>query len=83
MRCPWLSLSFVACALSTPLAAEAQAVPPIHVRYDAPEGCPAARAFVAQLQARTARARVAEEGQTAGSPWRIHLAGAFGTCQKK
>ncbi len=63
MRCRSLDLSVLAFAFTLSLPARADGVQPVHVGYDAPEDCPAADAFVAQVRARTARMRIAGEGE--------------------
>jgi hypothetical protein len=46
---------------------------PVRLRYDAPSGCPDEQAFFSAVQARTALARAAHEGETARA-FRVHIA---------
>lgn len=55
------SLAIVLAARST-LAADTE---PVRVRFEAPDGCPGEAAFLEQVRARTAKARVAAAGEKA------------------
>jgi len=75
MRSACFALSAVALALTTPLPVQAETDPPVHIHYEAPEGCPSADAFVAQVRARTGRVHLAEDGDT-GLTLRVTIARA-------
>jgi hypothetical protein len=77
MCCPWLARSVLALTIVTPLAVRAGATEPVHLHYDAPDGCPAADAFVAEVQARTPRMRLATE-EEAGLTLRVTVVRADG-----
>jgi hypothetical protein len=70
MRC-WpgkLGVGSVGCALAvlglaSGVAAQAPESEPVHITYGAVAACPGRDAFIAQVQARTSRARVAADGE--------------------
>jgi hypothetical protein len=60
-----LSLAVLFGLFASPRPARAQDTGPVRIEYSAPETCPAKDAFLAEVRARTPRATVAREGESA------------------